>query len=157
EKISGQSYADFVQQNILTPLEMKDSGYGSNSAIIPHRAAGYAPTTHGLVNADYIDMSIPFPAGGLYSTVDDLLRWEQALFGGKVLSAASLAKMITPFQEGYALGVSVQTIGRYKVIEHNGRVEGFNTALAYYPDDKLVVAVLANVSRPLAQDIATKL
>ena len=87
EKISGQSYSEFVQQNIFTPLGMKDSGYDSNSAIIAHRAAGYAPGKSGPVNAGFVHMSIPFSAGALYSTTEDLLRWEQGLFGGKVLEA----------------------------------------------------------------------
>src|SRR3984957_17422679 len=60
EKISQQSYSEFVQENILTPLGMKDSGYDSNSAIILHRASGYAPSAKGTIHAGYIDMSIPF-------------------------------------------------------------------------------------------------
>jgi CubicO group peptidase (beta-lactamase class C family) len=92
EKISGQTYAQFVQENIFTPLEMKDSGYDSNTAIIMHRASGYSKGKEGIENAGYIHMSIPFSAGSLYSTVEDLARWEQGLFGGKVLSAASLEK-----------------------------------------------------------------
>ena len=102
EKISGQSYADFVQQNIVQPLGMKDSGYDSNSAVLAHRASGYSPSPHGPVNAGYIDMTIPLSAGGLYSTTEDLLRWEQGLFGGKLLTPTSLEKMTTPFKEDYA-------------------------------------------------------
>jgi CubicO group peptidase (beta-lactamase class C family) len=101
EKISGQSYADFVQQNIFQPLGMKDSGYDSNSTVIGHRASGYTTGAHGMVNAGYVDMSIPFSAGALYSTTEDLLRWEQGLFGGKLLTAASLEKMTTPFKSNY--------------------------------------------------------
>jgi CubicO group peptidase (beta-lactamase class C family) len=151
EKISGQSYSDFVQQNIFTPLGMKDSGYDSNSAIIAHRAAGYTPGKSGPVNAGFVHMSIPFSAGALYSTTEDLLRWEQGLFGGKVLTAASLAKMTTPFKQDYAFGLGVSTQNGHKMIAHDGGIEGFNTALAYYPDDKLVVAVLANLNGPAGQ------
>ena len=151
EKISGQSYSDFVQQNIFTPLGMKDSGYDSNSAIIAHRAAGYTPGKSGPVNAGFVHMSIPFSAGALYSTTEDLLRWEQGLFGGKVLTAASLAKMTTPFKQDYAFGLGVSAQNGHKMIAHDGGIQGFNTALAYYPDDKLVVAVLANVNGPAGQ------
>ena len=70
----------------------------SNTAIIAHRAAGYLPSPGGPVNAAFIHMSIPHAAGALYSTTEDLLRWEQGLFGGKVISAASFAKMTTPFK-----------------------------------------------------------
>ena len=157
EKISGQSYKDFIQQNIFTPLGMNDSGYDSNSAVIPHRASGYTPSRNGPVNAGYIDMSIPFSAGALYSTTEDLLRWEQALFGGKVLSAASLKKMTTPFKSDYACGLGVRTVNGHTVIEHAGGIEGFNTQMSYYPDDKLVVVVLGNLNGGAPSDLATKL
>jgi CubicO group peptidase (beta-lactamase class C family) len=157
EKISGQSYSEFVQQNIFTPLGMKDSGYDSNSAVIAHRAAGYAPGANGPVNAGFIHMTIPFSAGSLYSTTEDLLRWEQGLFGGKLLSPASLAKMTTPFKQDYAFGLAVSANHGHKVIEHGGGIEGFNTQLAYYPEDKLVVAVLGNLNGRFPGEIAGKL
>jgi CubicO group peptidase (beta-lactamase class C family) len=75
EKITGQRYQDFVEKNIFKPLGMQNSGYDSNTAIIPHRAGGYSPGSNGPVNAGYVDMSIPFSAGALYSTTHDLLRW----------------------------------------------------------------------------------
>jgi CubicO group peptidase (beta-lactamase class C family) len=157
EKISGESYERFVQENIFTPLGMKDSGYDSNSAIIPHRAAGYSPGPNGPENAGYINMTVPLSAGGLYSTTDDLLRWEQGLFGGKLLSSASLQKMTTPFKEDYACGLMVHTVNGRKVIEHGGGIEGFNTLLAYYPEDELTVIVLSNLNGPTPEDIASKL
>jgi CubicO group peptidase (beta-lactamase class C family) len=157
EKVSGGSYEQFVQDNIFTPLGMKDSGYDSNSAIIARRAAGYAPSPKGPVNAGYIHMSIPHAAGALYSTTEDLLRWEQGLFGGKVVSAASLQKMTTPFKNDYALGVVVQTTEGRTVVQHGGGIDGFNTFLAYYPADKLTVVVLANINGPAPGAIAAKL
>jgi len=157
EKISGQSYAEFLQQNIFTPLGMKDSGYDSNSAIIAHRAAGYAPGKNGPANAGFVDMSIPFSAGALYSTTEDLLRWEQDLFGGKVLKAESLAKMTTPFKQDYAFGLGVSTNDGHKMIAHDGGIQGFNTFLGYFPGDKLVVAVLANLNGPFADQIGRNL
>jgi CubicO group peptidase (beta-lactamase class C family) len=157
EKISHQSYSQFVQENIFNPLGMKDSGYDSNSAVILHRASGYEPGDKGPTNAGYIDMSIPLSAGALYSTTEDLLRWEQALMGGKLLSAASLQKMTTPFKSDYAFGLVVRTANGHKVIEHGGGIEGFNTFLAYYPEDKLTVVVLANLGGQAPEDIASKL
>ena len=146
EKVSGQSYQDFVQENIFRPLSMSDSGYNSNSAILPRRASGYLLTPSGLVNAFYLDMSLPYSAGGLYSTTEDLLRWEQALFGGKLLSAASLKKMITPFMyDYYACGLVVSKIDGRAVIEHSGDgIPGFTSDMVFYPDDKLTIIVLNN-------------
>jgi CubicO group peptidase (beta-lactamase class C family) len=157
EKASGETYEKFVQENIFTPLGMKDSGYDSNSAIIPRRASGYAPGPKGPQNAAFVNMTVPFAAGALYSTTEDLLRWEQGLFGGKLLSAASLAKMTTPFKDDYAFGVGVSTSGGRKSISHGGGINGFNTFLAYYPDDKLTVIALANLNGGAPQEIATKL
>jgi CubicO group peptidase (beta-lactamase class C family) len=157
ERITGGSYEKFVTENIFMPLGMKDSGYDSNAAIITRRASGYAPSPAGPVNAGFIHMSVPHAAGALYSTTEDLLRWEQGLFGGKLISAASLTKMTTPFKSDYALGVVVQTAAGRKVVQHGGGIEGFNTFLAYYPDTRVTVAVLANLNGQAPNQIASKL
>ncbi|WP_232831411.1 serine hydrolase [Peristeroidobacter agariperforans] len=156
EKASGMSYADFVQANIFTPLGMKDSGYDSNAPIIARRAAGYTRSGESMVNADFVHMSIPHAAGGLYSTTEDLLRWQRQLYGGKLLSAASLAKMTTPFKNDYALGLAVHT-GKRKMYSHGGGIEGFNTLLAYYPDTQVSVVALANLNGNAPAEIAAKL
>lgn len=157
EKISGKTYQQFAQENLFAPAGMKDSLYDSTSAVIPKRVHGYTPNAGQKVHAGYIDMTIPFSAGGLLSTTGDLLRWEQALFGGKLLSPSSLRKMTTPFLQDYAFGVAVHTENSHKVIEHNGGIEGFNTTLSYFPEDKLVVIVLANMNgriEPMSQQLA---
>ena len=157
EKISGEPYTKFVQENIFTRLGMKDSGFDSNKAVIPRRAYGYTPGPNGPENAGFINMTVPFSAGSLYSTTEDLLRWEQGLFGGKVLSQASLRKMTTPYKNDYAFGLEVSEQKGRKVIQHGGGIEGFNTALAYYPDDKLIVAALANLNGSAPEEIAANL
>jgi CubicO group peptidase (beta-lactamase class C family) len=145
EKISGASYSDFLRDNIFTPLGMNDSGYDSHSTVIPRRAAGYVYGAGGFENAAFIDMSIPQGAGGLYSTTGDLVKWNQALFGGKILKPESLSKMTTPFRENYALGLSIESAGSRKIIRHEGEINGFDTSLAYFPADQLTIAVLSNV------------
>jgi CubicO group peptidase (beta-lactamase class C family) len=156
-KISGESYEKFVQENIFSPLGMHDSGYDSYSEIIKHRASGYTPHDSGMINASYLDMSIPGGAGGLYSTTEDLLRWERSLFGGKVLSAESLRKMTTPYKGNYGFGLFITEANGIKVIDHAGGIDGFNTFLAYYPSDQLVVVVLANLNGKEPEEIARKL
>jgi len=143
ERVSGKGYADFLRDNIFKPLGMNDTGYDVSAAILSQRAAGYSP---GFSNAPYTDMTVPHGAGGLYSTTEDLLRWTQGLFDGRLLSAASLEKMTTPYKGDYAFGVSVTNVGGRKLISHGGGIEGFNTQLNYYPDSKVTVAVLANVN-----------
>ena len=157
ERISGQSYETFLKTNILDPLAMNDTGLDSNATIIPRRAAGYTSGPNGLANAGFIHMSVPHAAGAMYSTTEDLLRWERGLFGGKVVSDASLRKMTTPFKNNYALGVSVVTLNGKTRIVHGGGIQGFNTALSYDPDARIVVVVLANVNGPAADTLALSL
>jgi CubicO group peptidase (beta-lactamase class C family) len=153
EVASGESYETFLRENIFRPLGMKDSGLDSVAAIIPQRAAGYEREAKGLTNARYFDPQGSFASGGIYSTPADLLRWTQALFGGKVLSAASLEQMTTPVKNNYAFGLGVRTIKGRKVISHNGRVFGFNAHLGYYPESQVTVVVLANFDSPDALEL----
>ena len=158
QEVSGVPYAQFVRDNILTPIGMNDSGYDSNAAIIARRASGYRTGKKGtLLNAEYIDMSVPFAAGALYSTTEDLLKWQIALFAGKVVSPASLTKMTTPFIGNYAFGLFVEQRGEHKFIGHNGGIDGFSTDLHYWPDQRITVVVLANEESSARTDIAAKL
>ena len=157
EKISGEKYCDFLQQNIFTPLAMHDTGCDRNSMILPRRASGYSPGPHGLENAGYIDMTVPFSAGELYSTTGDMLRWQQGLFGGELLTPASLKKMTTPYKENYGFGLEIQTIHGHERISHNGGINGFNTAAAWYPQEKLSIIVLSNVNGNAPDEISDRL
>jgi CubicO group peptidase (beta-lactamase class C family) len=148
EKVAGITYAEFLQQNLFTPLGLADTGVDRSQMVMPHRAQGYDAHPQGPTIARYVDMTVPFSAGDLYSTTQDLWKWEKALFGGKVLSPASLAKMTTPNQNTYALGIEVQQIAGHKVYVHGGAIEGFKTSLAYFPDEKngpVTIVVLSNL------------
>src|SRR5947208_13236229 len=157
EKITGQRYQDFVRDNLFAPLGMTESGYDSRAAIILHLAWAYSHGANGTVNAGYMVMPIALSAGYLYSTTEDLWRWEQGLFGGKVLTTASLKKMTTPFKNDYAYGLAVRTAHGYTVIEHGGGIEGFNTQLAYDPDRKLGAILLCNLNGGAPGEIAGEL
>ena len=146
EKLSGQSYEDFIVDHIFKPLGMNDSGYDSNLSIIPQRVSGYTKESDGIWNANFLDMSQPYAAGSLYSTVLDLLTWHSKLFGVKILSPISLQKMITPFKEGYGFGVEIKCIDDYNVIMHIGGINGFNTALIYCQKTQVSVIVLSNLN-----------
>lgn len=157
EKASGQSYADFVGENLFKPLAMDDSGYDSHAAIVPRRASGYVPTPKGPMHADYIDMIIPQGAGALYSTTHDLLKWETGLFGGQILKPESLELLVTPYKGDYALGLSVTKTDTGTTISHGGGIEGFNTWLGYDPDGRITVAVLSNINGPGADNLGKSL
>jgi CubicO group peptidase (beta-lactamase class C family) len=147
EKLSGQSYGAFVQDNFFTPLKMADSGVDSNGAIVERRASGYTPSPNGPMNAGFIDMTAAHAAGSLASTTAALLKWERALLGGKVLSVASLQKMTTAFKDDYAFGLYVRERQGRKVVEHPGSINGFNAAMSYYPESRVTVIVLATTRR----------
>jgi CubicO group peptidase (beta-lactamase class C family) len=146
EKVSGQTYEEFVQQNIFKPLGMNDSGLTSFVTIIPRRATGYWPGNNGIENADRPDPRMGFSAGSLYSTTEDLLRWEEGLFDGKLLTPASLRKMTMPFKSDYACGLHVNRADGHLRIEHDGNNIGFNSDMAFYPEEKIAVIVLANLN-----------
>lgn len=159
EAASGQSYADFMDANLFRPLDMTDSGYDRHDAILARRASGYAVGADGPVNADFIDMSVPSGAGGLYSTTHDLLKWEQGLFGGRLLTPQSLALLTTPVRSGYGLGLLATPADGRTLVWHNGAVDGFRSYMAYDPAARTAVIVLGNqesdVADKLGADLAT--
>jgi len=144
EKVSGEKYADYLRKHIFGPLDMQDSGYDVTAEILKNRAAGYAPQPGGgFRNAEYIDMSLPYAAGSLYSTARDLYRWDRSLYTEKVLSKASKEKMWTPVKNNYGYGWGINVRGR-KQVSHGGGINGFSTFIARYPDDDAFVVVLSN-------------
>lgn len=145
EKVSGLTYEQFVQKNIFAPLAMQASGYDSNATIIPHRAAGYAGTGRELRNAEFIHMSIPYAAGALYSTTGDLLRWQNALYEGRLLSQSSIRAMTTPVPPGYGFGLMIMEGPEGKRYFHAGGIEGFSTLSSYRPVEKISVIILSNI------------
>jgi D-alanyl-D-alanine carboxypeptidase len=153
EKISGQTYADFLKSNIFEPLRMRDSGYDRARDIIKERASGYDIIDGHIVNADFVDMSVPFSAGGIYSTVEDMYRWNEALAqNGKLLSADSLKQMFTEYPEathegqhyGYGVVISRLKFGRL-LYYHGGGVEGFTSVIQRYPNDRACIVILSNL------------
>jgi len=150
EKVSGQRYEQFLRENIFEPLKMKNTGYDDSRQPVPRRAAGYICTGITVINAPYTDTNIAHAAGALYSTVEDLYRWEQALFGGKLLSPASLQVMTTTIAGGYGYG---QFIGKQfdrTVISHEGRTSGFAGYLGYFTNERVTIVLLLNYDIGLA-------
>jgi CubicO group peptidase (beta-lactamase class C family) len=153
EKVTGKTYEQALKERIFEPLGMKDSGYDRFAAIIPKRATGYQLTPSGYENAPYLDMSIPYAAGALYSTVDDLYKWDRALYTDKLLGADLKKTMFTPVMNDYAFGWGVRKMklddGKTEVmtIAHNGGINGFNTLETRMPDTQDLVVLLDNTSR----------
>ncbi len=153
QKLTGQSYETFVRDNNFTPLGMKDTTL-DGAAVIARRAGSYTVTPTGLVNASYAsDRVVPNAAAGLYSTTGDLLRWQNGLYGGKVMSKASLQKMTTPFKGDYGLGVYIRPIDGRQAATHGGGAPPFAN-LTYFFDRGISVVVLGNISIAPSAEIA---
>ncbi|GAB2514454.1 serine hydrolase [Spirosoma aerophilum] len=159
EKVTGKPYAEVLNENILVPAQMANTGYDLFGPIIPKRATGYEKKGNTYVNSPYLDMSIPYAAGSMYSTVEDLYRWDQVLYTDKLLSASGKATMYTPFLDGYAYGwgVGKTKVGQVKdsllLIEHSGGINGFNTIISRLPKDKQLVVLLNNTGGAPLGDI----
>lgn len=153
EKAAGQPWETFLATQIFIPAGMKNTRADVNTALIPRRASGYVSNGGNLRNAEFIDMRFPNVAGGMISTVEDLLAWDRALVDGKVLSQSSLNKMQTPDKANYGYGVIVGKDGDKQVISHSGGIDGFSTQLHRIPQDGIVIAVLANFEDSKAGEI----
>jgi len=115
-----------------------DAGLG----LAPGHAIGYGGFNE---KAPALDASTLFSAGAAYSTVEDLYRWDQALYGDAIVSAALRSQMFTPFLNDYAFGWKVDRPGDRLRISHPGLIDGFATYFARYPDDRVTVIVLGNM------------
>ena len=157
ERASGKPYADFLQEAVFAPLAMSHTGYDNPSRIITNRAAGYGRQAGETVNAAYMDMTIPYAAGGLYSTTEDLLRWDRALYTDTLVSQKSLDEIFTPDKGGYGYGWSIGQRFNRRAIGHGGGIYGFATHIDRFPADRVTVIVLSNVEGASASKMANDL
>ena len=152
EKVDGKTYAESLKTRILDPLGMTNTGYDTHGTILKKRARGYQKTPEGFENAPYLDMSLPYAAGSMYSTVEDLYKWDQALYQNKILSAKSKELMFKPGKQNYGYGffIAEQPIGKtdkkVKVIQHGGGINGFNCLFTRVVDQNHLIVVLDNVA-----------
>ena len=149
-RVSGLSYADFLNQHVFTPLAMRDTGYDVNNPL-PGHATGYAGWQQ---PAPYIDMSVPYAAGALYSTVGDLARWDDALMAGgqQIIRPATLREMFRPRIEvvpgdpaegWYGYGWFIDENGTE--YDHDGLINGFVSDNAIFPAAHAEIIILSNL------------
>lgn len=151
EKVSGVSYARFVEENVFDRVGMKNSGFDDFRKIIFHRAQGYSLAKGKLQNADFLDTTSAWSAGGFYSNVNDLIIWSEALAHQKLLNADSTERMFSVYPEtvleGMHYGYAVVLAERFghPLQYHGGGITGFQSVLQRYPERGLVIAILSNV------------
>ena len=163
ERVTGKTYEQALKEMIFDKVGMKNTGYDRHDPLIPKRASGYAKTASGYANATYLDMSIPYAAGSMYSTVEDLYLWDQALYTDKLLTAQSKELMYKPFLEEYAYGWVV-TKASFKlndqpvpVITHGGGINGFTTTIVRFPREKHLIVILDNTGSPNLDQLSDKI
>ena len=167
ERASGLSWSDFMTKRLFIPAGMRDTAFDDPVTRSKAQASGYVrdrAVAGGWKAVRPIDGSLPGAAGGLRTTAADLLRWSQALHGGRILDRASYEQLITParlsdgrttkfgmpadWQAGlnadYALGLFVTPTAHGVRLWHGGDIDGFRAWLTYYPRYRLTVAILGN-------------
>jgi CubicO group peptidase (beta-lactamase class C family) len=161
EKITAKKYEEVLREQILTPLGLENTGYDWSATILPRRASGYSGRPPALRNAAALDMQQPYSAGSLYSTTEDLLKWDQALYTGKLLPTAAKELMWTPFKNNYAYGWTIMppsaaTFGHRRVA-HGGGINGFSAMIIRLPDVNVTSIVLSNMDSASASAVARDL
>jgi CubicO group peptidase (beta-lactamase class C family) len=155
EKVTGKSYEQVLQENIFTPLKMNNTGYDHRRTLLKNRASGYEKSGWHYVNANFLDMSVPYAAGSMYSTVEDLYLWNQALYADQLLRQENKDLLFTKHipaggnsYYGYGWGIGEIPLGntaeRVATIGHGGGIDGFNTQITRIPSDKSFIVLLNN-------------
>ncbi|MEO7066740.1 MAG: serine hydrolase domain-containing protein [Rhodanobacter sp.] len=148
EAVTGQPWYVYLSRTLFEPLGMTHTGYGADPKFAAQQAHGYSLKDGKVVPAKVISMAIPSAAGGLVSTVDDLLKWNRALHEGRVLKSATYTQMITPVGKAvdanYGFGIERTTVQGQPMLEHDGGIFGFESMLEYVPGQDISVVVLQN-------------
>ena len=153
EKVTGKSFRENLQERILNPLLMTNSGIDRNEEILKNKAAGYMKSLTGLVKDPYFYMPNALGAGNMYSTVEDLYLWDRALYSDKLLSKKYKDIMFTPFLNNYAYAWSIHKIplgestDSVQVISHSGGFNGFNTIIYRLIKNKHLIVIFNNTGR----------
>ena len=156
EKVSGDTYENYLRKTFFMPLAMNNTGVHRSDIALQNEALGYAFGQGEFTKAPNWDMSWAGGAGALYSTVGDLYRWNEAVFGGKVLKESSLKAAFTPVkteenkdqqsQDGYGYGWGITHFRGTEEISHGGGLNGFTSYLLRIPKENFTVAVLVNAA-----------
>jgi D-alanyl-D-alanine carboxypeptidase len=161
EAVTGQSYDAYLRQFVLRPAVLEKTFPCPPRRLVPKRAHGYAIEHGVLVRARYLAISNAFASGDLCSTAADVVRWQRALWSGRVSSTASIRSMTTSdvLVDGariqYGLGIGVSSQRGHSVWFHGGRIPGYTSQVTHYPDDDLTIAVLTNSENQVAREVET--
>lgn len=151
EKVSGKSYSIYLKENIFDPLKMNDTGVMTNEEVITNMADKYIKKEKSYNKNPYINWSFNIGHDGVYSTADDLSKWDRALYGVTILSEKMRQIMFTSYNEqnfGYGFLINPFYRQGHQLIAHDGGFFGAMTSLNRFTDDGLLVIVLSNNQSP---------
>jgi CubicO group peptidase (beta-lactamase class C family) len=162
EKASGKSFWQFLDERIFRPLGMNATRNTDARPLVANRAAGYEWVNGAFENRPVLAPFIGFSAGCILSTVEDLARWDDALYTGKLLKRSSLEQMWTANRtnEGaaasfnYGLGWFVDSYHGHRIVQHSGGTPGFSSVIYRFVDDKLTIIILTNHSDMIIDQLA---
>lgn len=154
ESASAENFLSYMQDRVFTPLGLAHTAADQNHQIVEQRSRFYElPKDSPVRNAPYVDNSYKWAGGGFLSTAEDLTRFGSAMLQPGLLDGQSLQAMFTPQKTtggeatGYGIGWGIQKSRSGKLIyEHSGGSVGGSSQLIVYPEDHLVVAVIANLT-----------
>ncbi|WP_299157755.1 serine hydrolase [uncultured Tenacibaculum sp.] len=144
EKITKQSYSNYISKNILEPTKMYDTAMKFGDEVVENRALGYMKSISGKYHNNSFNSSSPYPDGGILSTVGDMLKFDQALYGSTLINEASKKKMFTALKVTYGLTFQVEDRQNNKVVGHSGGMPGFSSYFSRYLNDKYTIIALSN-------------
>lgn len=145
EKVSGKNYNDYIRDNILIPLKMKNSSLGMDALYKARQSIGYKILANETRRLSLIDFSNIIGCGNIFSTTEDLYKYNKALHSEKLLNKDSLDKMFTSYSDfNYGYGWGVSKFLEHKEFSHNGHIGGYNSTIIRFPDDDYVLILLSN-------------
>ena len=158
ERLSGLKFSEYLQQNIFRPLEMDATiAFVEGLNQVTNRAYGYNVETNEVDLSDQSMTSSVLGDGGIYSSVSDLYKWDQALYDFDLISEALLDSAFTPWMENYGCGWRIEDYKGNKRISHTGSTCGFRTVFQRFPESTFSVIILTNRREPGVQYLAEAL
>lgn len=144
ERASGKTLSEFYQDRIFSTLGMDHTGFNNSRILVPNLATGYYSLGTHFISASPQSRTDAYGDGGLYSTVGDLLAWDQALYSDKLILKASYEQMIAHKENDYAYGWELKDWFGRRQIGHAGSGFGYSSFIARFIDDGFTVIVLSN-------------
>ena len=158
EKLSEKTFAEFLKEYIFMPVGMNNSAAFQNGiSTVPNRAYGYDVQEDSIGFSDQSAYSAVLGDGGIYSSLEDLTKWDQALYSDTLVSFRSLETAFTPFKETYGFGWRIDEYKGHRRLHHTGSTSGFRNVIQRFPDDKFTIIILTNRKEPDPAPLAKKL